>query len=144
MDNCVFCRIVKGVAPASIVYADEKAMAFMVLQPVNPGHLLVIPKPHFAYLSELPPEMGSHMFRIAMCTAEALRQSGIRCEGINLFLADGEAAFQEIFHVHLHVIPRFRGDGFGLEFGPNYGFKPARKELDDIAEKIRIAMSKRT
>lgn len=142
MDNCVFCRIVEGLEPASVVYADEKAMAFMDLQPVNPGHLLVIPKPHFACLSELPLEMGSHMFRVAMRLAEALRQSGSRCDGVNLFLADGEAAFQDIFHVHLHVIPRFRDDGFGLKFGPKYGFKPSRKELDDIAEKIRMAMSK--
>ncbi len=143
MKDCVFCSIVKGVAPASIVYADDKVMAFMDLQPVNSGHVLVIPKAHFAGLSELDPKTGAYMFKIAVRVAEALRHSGIRCAGINLFLADGEVAFQEIFHVHLHVIPRFRDDGFGLKFGPSYGHKPTRSELDEAAEKIRTAMLQR-
>jgi len=143
MKDCVFCSVVKGVAPASIVYADDKVMAFMDLQPVNSGHVLVIPKAHFAGLSELDPETGACMFKIAMHVAEALRHSSIRCEGIDLFLADGEIVFQEIFHVHLHVIPRFRDDGFGLKFGPSYGHKPSRSELDEVAEKIRTAMLQR-
>jgi histidine triad (HIT) family protein len=143
MNGCVFCSIVKGVAPASMVYADDRVMAFMDLQPVNSGHVLVIPKAHFAGLSELDPETGAHMFKAAMRVAEALRHSSIRCEGINLFLADGEVAFQDIFHVHLHVIPRCRDDGFGLKFGPNYGHKPTRRELDEVAEKIRAAMLQR-
>jgi len=80
------------------------------------------------------------MFKIAMRIAEALRQSGTKCEGINLFLADGKAAGQEIFHIHLHVIPRFRGDGFKIKVGPHYGLKPHRKELDKIAQKIRAIL----
>jgi len=142
LDDCIFCRIVNGIEPASIVYSDDEVLAFMDTTPVNPGHLLVIPKAHAAHLSELDPETGGHMFKVAMRIAEALRRSGIRCEGVNLFLADGEAAFQDVFHVHLHVIPRFGGDGFGLRFGPNYGSRPDREELDEIAEKIRSAMSK--
>jgi len=140
MDDCIFCRIIKGVEPASIVYSDDKVLAFMDITPVNPGHLLVIPKAHAAQLLELDPEIGAHMFKVAMSIVEALRHSGIKCEGVNLFLADGEAAFQDIFHVHLHVIPRFSGDGFGLKLGPEYGIRPDRKELDEIAGKIRTAM----
>ena len=143
MNKCIFCRIVKGEAPASTVYADDRVMAFMDLQPVNPGHVLVIPKAHFAGLSELDRETGAHMFKVAMRVAEALRHSRIRCEGNNLFLADGEVAFQDVFHVHLHVIPRSRDDGFGLRFGPSYGHKPTRSELDEVAEKIRAAMLRR-
>ena len=82
------------------------------------------------------------MFKAAMVVAEGLRKSGVKCDGVSLFLADGEAAFQEIFHVHLHVIPRFRGDGFELRFSPSYGTKPGRKEMDTIAEQIRKAISK--
>jgi histidine triad (HIT) family protein len=137
MEDCVFCRIVRGVAPASIVYSDEKVMAIMDIQPVNLGHVLITPKTHVAQLSELDEETGAHMFKIAMRIAEALRRSDIKCEGINLFLADGEAAFQEIFHVHLHVIPRFRGNGFEIKVGPHYSLKPKRETLDKIAEKIR-------
>jgi histidine triad (HIT) family protein len=64
----------------------------------------------------------------------------VRCEGVNLLLSDGEAAFQEIFHVHLHVIPRFKGDGFGIRFGRQYGLRPDKRELQGIAAKIREAM----
>jgi histidine triad (HIT) family protein len=140
MGECIFCSIVRGVEPASVVHSDRKVMAFLDAQPVNPGHVLIVPKVHAADLSELDEETGGHMFKVAMRVAAGLRHSGVRCEGINLHLADGEAAFQEVFHVHLHVIPRFRGDGFGLRFGPNYGYRPNRKELDVTASKIREAM----
>jgi histidine triad (HIT) family protein len=140
VENCIFCRIVEGTAPTSLIHADEKIMAFMDTQPVNPGHTLIIPKTHVAQLSELDEETGGHIFKVAMQISDALRHSGLKCEGVNMFLADGEAASQDVFHVHLHVIPRFRGDGFGIRFGPNYGSKPDRKELDNTAGKIRKAI----
>lgn len=140
MEHCVFCRIVEGVAPASIAYDDEKVLAFMDIQPVNPGHVLVIPKAHAGGLSELDEETGAHMFRVAMRIANAIKHSGVKCEGVNLLLSDGEAAFQEVFHVHLHVIPRFKGDGFGIRFGRQYGLKPEKDKLDKTALKIRDAM----
>lgn len=105
LDDCIFCNIVNGLAPASKVYSDERVLAFMDIQPANLGHVLIIPRVHAAQLSELDPETSGHMFRVVMRIAEVLRQSGIKCEGVNLFLADGEAAFQDVFHVHLHVIP---------------------------------------
>jgi len=138
MGHCIFCDIVRGEAPASIVYSDEVATAFMDIQPVNPGHVLVAPNTHASSLSDLNEHTGARLFIVAMRIAAALRQSGLHCEGINLFLADGEAAFQEIFHVHLHVVPRYAGDGFGLAFGPHYGRRPERAVLNDIAERIRI------
>jgi histidine triad (HIT) family protein len=72
--------------------------------------------------------------------SKALTRSSVRCEGVTLLLADGDAAFQEVPHVHLHVIPRFKNDGFGLKFGPKYGQRPYRKELDTVASSIREAM----
>ncbi|MEA2089629.1 MAG: HIT family protein [Thermoproteota archaeon] len=135
MADCILCNIVKGSAPASVVYTDEKVTAIMDIQPVNPGHVLVIPNMHAAYLSELDQETGGHLFKIAIRIAAAVRQSGVRCEGVNLLLADGQAAGQSVFHVHLHVVPRFVGDGFGLKFGPNYGRRPNREELDETAKK---------
>ena len=80
---------------------------------------------------------GGALFAAGQRVAAALRSSGLRCEGVNLRLADGEAAGQEVFHVHLHVIPRFAGDGFGLTFGPAYGQLPPRAELDALAEQLR-------
>jgi histidine triad (HIT) family protein len=135
--SCIFCQIVAGQSPASVVYEDDIALAFMDIRPVTPGHLLVIPKQHATYLAEMDEVTGAHLFRIAMRLAPAVRRSGVRCEGINLFLADGEAAGQEIFHVHLHIIPRFVGDGFIVK--PEYQADPERDELDVLAQQIRHA-----
>jgi histidine triad (HIT) family protein len=135
--DCVFCNILAGKLPSSRVYQDEICTAFLDIQPVNPGHLLIVPNQHAACLAELNEDTGAHMFRIAQRLAAALRRSAVKCEGVNFFLADGEAAFQDVFHVHLHVFPRFAGDGFGLELGPNYYNKPGRAELDEIAGNIR-------
>ena len=140
LDECVFCDIISGIESASIVYSDKKIMAFLDIQPVTPGHVLIIPKVHSAQLSDLDPATGAHMFEIAMHLAAGIRRSGVKCEGINLFLADGKVASQEVFHVHLHVIPRFKGDGFGWNVGPEYGSKPDRKELDVVAEMIKVAV----
>ena len=141
MTTCIFCGILEGRTPASIVFRDGVCCAFMDIRPVTPGHVLIIPTRHAATLAELDEESGAHMFRIAQRTAQALRTSGLRCEGVNLFLADGEVAGQEVFHVHLHVIPRNRGDGFGLRFPPRYGRVSSRLELDDIAKQILAGYS---
>jgi histidine triad (HIT) family protein len=107
---------------------------------VNEGHILIVPRVHAACLDELDPETGAHLFRVAMELSRAVRQSTVRCEGVNLFLADGKAAGQEVFHVHLHVIPRYRGDGFGFRFGADYDVLPERARLDEIASGIRRAL----
>jgi histidine triad (HIT) family protein len=137
MSPCVFCNIVADKVPASVVFEDEACLAFIDIQPVNAGHVLVIPKEHVPYLADLDPEVGGRMFKVAQRLAQALRGSSLRCEGVNLFLADGEAAGQDVFHVHLHVFPRYKGDGFGLRFGPSYGTRPSRMELDRIAAMLR-------
>jgi histidine triad (HIT) family protein len=136
-DDCIFCKILAGESEVSLVYRDEMCAAFMDTQPINPGHLLVIPVRHAAYLSALKEEEGAQIFGVAQRLAASLRRSGVKCEGINLFLADGEAAMQEVFHVHLHVLPRYSGDGFGFKFPPRYFQKPEREVLNEVAEKIR-------
>ena len=136
MSDCIFCDIAAGTAPASILYQDALCLAFMDIQPVNAGHLLVVPIGHATYLADLPPDTGAQLFRVAQQLSAALRRSGVHCEATNLFLADGEAAGQDVFHVHMHVIPRFAGDGFGLRFGPTYGVRPSRAELERIAQQI--------
>lgn len=139
MSDCIFCQILHGEAPASFVHRDDRCSAFLDIRPVNPGHLLVIPNQHAPHLADLDADSAAHLMRVAHGLGAALRVSGLRCEGVNLFLADGEAAMQEVFHVHLHVLPRFRGDGFGLRFGPGFGHHPPRPELDDAARRIRAA-----
>lgn len=138
--DCIFCKILTGELEASLVYRDQVCAAFMDIQPVNPGHLLVVPNRHATYLADLSEEEGAQIFRVAHRLAAALRQSGLKTEGVNLFLADGRAAGQAVFHVHLHVFPRYEDDGFGLRLPPNYSQKPKRKELNEVAEKIRNAL----
>ncbi|MGY2235252.1 HIT family protein [Pseudomonas gingeri] len=117
--NCIFCAIARQEAPASIVYEDEQCLALLSIQPITPGHVLVIPKAHATGLADIPPQTAGHMMVIGQRMASALRNSGIllnerSCEGINLLLCDGAVAGQTVGHAHLHVLARFVGDGFNL------------------------------
>ena len=131
---CVFCEIVAGRAESSLVYEDEHVIAFMDIRPLTPGHLLVVPRSHADYLEDLDEDLGAGLFRAGHRLARALRRSGLPCDGVNLFLADGEAAFQEVFHVHLHILPRTPGDGFRIKAAWR---RPGREELDLAAAKVR-------
>lgn len=137
MNDCVFCRVLEGTEPGTLVFRGEQVAALMDIQPVNPGHVLVVPVHHAADLAELGESGARQLMGLAHRVALALRRSGLRCEGVNLFVADGEAAGQDVFHTHVHVIPRFHGDGFGLRFGPDYSKRPARAELEEAASLIR-------
>jgi histidine triad (HIT) family protein len=134
--ECLFCRLLAGEGEISVVHEDERTVALMDIQPVVRGHMLVIPRSHAACLADLDPEDGARLFRTAQLAAAALRASNLRCEGVNFFLADGEVAGQEVFHVHLHVFPRHRDDGFGLRLPPDYVVRP-RGELDEAAAELR-------
>jgi histidine triad (HIT) family protein len=123
-----------------MIYQDEICTGLMDIQPINPGHILIIPNEHFVGLTDLPPETGQHIFAVSQKLAQALRSSGLRCEGINLFLADGKTAMQEVFHFHLHVIPRFEDDGFGFQFSPRYAELPTRDELEKNAFHIKRSL----
>ncbi len=141
--TCIFCRIIAAEVPASVVYRDEDVMAFMDNRPVNPGHLLVIPTIHAAGLAHLPETVGQRTWVVARRLAAAQRRSDLRCEGVNLFVADGAAAGQDVFHVHIHVLPRFAGDGLQLT-GFAYDQRPAppaRAELERAAEAIKSALN---
>ncbi len=138
-EACVFCRISAGEMPASVVYADERVIAFMDIQPVNPGHVLVVPRQHVVSVRDLDADLGAQAWQVALRIARALPRAGVRMEGVNLFVADGAAAGQDVFHVHLHVIPRFVGDGFGLRFGPDNRRMVPRAALDEVAERLRAA-----
>ena len=129
--DCIFCRIVREEAPASVVHEDEDIIAFMDIRPVNPGHTLVVPKRHCAHIWELADEEAGKLFimarRIAVAAKEALGADGIRIVQLN-----GRSAGQEVFHVHVHVIPYY------TEGKRTLGRKAAeRSELDRLAERIR-------
>jgi histidine triad (HIT) family protein len=144
MSACPFCNIVTGELESTIIYQDQDCTVLMDIQPINPGHMLVIPNEHFPSLDSLPANLGQHIFTIGQKYAKALRESGIQCEGVNLFVADGKAAMQEVFHFHLHIIPRYEGDGFGFQFSPRYAELPTRDELEDNAYYIRQSLDNLT
>ena len=137
---CIFCRIASGELPASVVYEDERTIAFLDIQPINPGHVLVIPKAHAKSLVDLSPEDAAQMMRVGQIIDRALRESSLRCEGVNLFIADGEAAGQEVGHVHLHVFPRFDEDGFTIRLDSAERATPGREQLNETAIKLKQAV----
>ena len=141
--DCIFCKILAGHSPVSMVCIEDRVAAFMDIQPVNPGHILIVPRTHASNLAALDPDDGAQLWRTGQQLALALYQTSLKCEAVNFFLADGSAAGQDVFHVHLHVIPRYAGDGFGLVFSPNYQKLPPRSQLDADAEKIRSALARK-
>lgn len=132
----IFSKILSGEVEGSFVYRDDLVSAFLDIQPINPGHTLIVPNKEIASLNELDETTAGRMFNVGREIGEAIRNSGLKCEGINLLLSDGEAAGQEVPHVHLHVVPRFSGDGFEFTRLLQNASFPQREELNRIAEKI--------
>ena len=110
MENCVFCRIVSGELPASRVYEDENTLVIMDIQSVNPGHMLVLVKPHRANVYALEDELAGAAMRTAARMARAVKKA-FGCEGVTLLQANEPAGAQTVFHFHIHVLPRWEGDG---------------------------------
>jgi histidine triad (HIT) family protein len=107
---CVFCAIAAGDAPAVRVYEDEDYLGILDIRPFTPGHTLVIPRTHFVDLTDTPPETLAGMIAVGQRVARAARSSGLGATGANLAINDGKSAFQSVFHIHLHVVPRRDGD----------------------------------
>lgn len=135
--NCIFCGIAAGEHEASVVYEDETVVAFMDRYPVTRGHVLVVPRQHVVGLEDLDGATGARVWSIGHEIARALRRSSLACEGINVLVCDGEAAFQSVFHFHLHVIPRYTGDGWAIDPVTQ---ERARPLLDNDAQVIRGAI----
>ena len=134
--DCIFCAIVAGEIPAVKVYEDEQVFAFMDIAPANPGHTLVIPKQHYRNIFDMPPEIGSKIMPTAILIANAIR-TALNPDGLNLFQSNEAAAFQTVFHFHLHLIPRWEGDPLRLPWRPSEG---DMEEIGNIAAKIRDAL----
>ena len=125
---CVFCAIVVGEAPAIRIYEDEDYLAILDIRPFTRGHTLVYPKRHTVDLTDTPPEMIAGMVAIGQRIARAARQSGLHADGNNVVINDGKAAFQSVFHIHLHVVPRRDGDKLSFAKGMIVRRDPDREE----------------
>jgi diadenosine tetraphosphate (Ap4A) HIT family hydrolase len=127
---CVFCGIAAGRVAASVVYADDLVVAFCDIEPFTAGHTLIVPRRHATGLADVDGAAADRMFSVGRRVGAAAR-AALDCPGVNLFLADGAAAWQTVFHVHLHVIPRWgRQDGMRLIA---HRRRPPRAELDRVA-----------
>jgi histidine triad (HIT) family protein len=137
MKGCVFCSIVKGEAPADLVYEDEDVIAFMDIHPATRGHVLIAPRRHAIDLSDVPIKDARAVMDAAINVAGMLTEA-LRPEGVNLFVSSGRAAWQTVFHFHLHVLPRFAGDSLVPPWSPDQP-RGDPKELAAIAARIRGA-----
>lgn len=134
--SCIFCKIIKGKASGSFVYRDEVCTAFLDIHPINSGHVLVVPNEHIESIDQLSEVTASKMFNVAREIFKALKISEIRMDGANIFLSNGEAAGQEVPHCHIHIVPRYMGDGQKIGFKHQSSF--SRETLNQIAQTIKV------
>jgi histidine triad (HIT) family protein len=134
-DKCAFCEIVAGNVPASIVFQDDLTMAFVDLRQFHPGHTLVIPRRHLRDVRELDDPTGAALMSTISRVTRALANA-FGPEGLSLWHSIGEAAFQEVPHLHIHVHPRFKDDGV-LQVYPSPPATPAKQKMDEYAAILR-------
>ena len=133
--SCSFCDLIHGAGEASIFYEDAESVAFMDVQPVNTGHVLVVPRRHFERIEDVPPELSAHLFRVASRLAPVVKRVA-KAEGMNIVVNSGRAAGQDEPHYHVHVIPRCTDDGFEVPLPFAGSTMPDRTLLDATAVRI--------
>jgi histidine triad (HIT) family protein len=133
-NDCQYCKLVRKEDPVSVIYEDDKTMAFLTVKPINEGHTLVITKKHYDMIYNLPEDEISSLFQIVKLIAFAVKKS-VNAKGISIRQYNGVSTGQKINHVHVHIIPRYNKDE------PTYSKKlleVERTELNDTANKIRM------
>lgn len=140
MESCVFCSIVKGELDCARIYENMSVIAIMDISPITVGHALVMPKKHGASLDELDDLTVGEMLKAGKKIGMAMKKSSLGCSGVNYLLSDGKDAGQEVFHAHLHVLPRYKNDGFGFRVPSKERRKTGMEELEKVAAKIRAGM----
>ena len=133
--HCTFCDLIHGAGEVSICYEDADAIAFMDVQPVNTGHVLVVPRRHFERFEEVPAELAMHLFRVATRLVPVVKRVA-KAEGMNIVVNSGTAAGQDEPHYHVHLIPRCSGDGFDVPLPFQGSDMPDRTVLDATAVRI--------
>lgn len=132
MENCIFCRIIGGEIPSSTVYEDDDFKVIMDISPAAKGHTIILTKKHFANLLELEDKVAEKGLVLAKKVAAAMKEQ-LGCDGINLLQNNGEAAGQSVFHLHFHIIPRYKDDNVKLPWVP---VKYEEGEAMELATKI--------
>lgn len=130
--DCVFCKIIKGELSCHKIYEDNDFLAFLDMYPVNYGHTLVIPKAHYDNIFELPDDVASKYFVVVKKIAEVVKNT-MNADGINIGMNNLPAAGQVVFHSHIHIIPRFNGDGLNHSGNKDV----SQEEMSLIASKMK-------
>ena len=133
MDNCIFCKLANGEIPTRTVYEDDSFRVILDLGPATKGHALILPKSHAANLYELPDDVAAKVLPLAKKIATQMKEK-LGCDGLNLVQNNGEIAGQTVMHFHLHLIPRYVGDGQSILWKPT---EPSGQELDEILETLK-------
>lgn len=137
MENCIFCRIITGDIPSSVVYEDEDFKVILDIAPAAKGHAIILPKKHYADLFELEEDTAKKVLMVAKKIALAMKEE-LKCDGINLLQNNGEAAGQSIFHIHFHLIPRYKGDNVKIPWATGkYEDGEAKALAERIAKRIK-------
>lgn len=131
-EDCIFCKIAAGEIPSATLYEDEGFRVILDLGPATKGHALILPKEHAANLYELPEETAAEAMKLAKKMALLLRNR-LHCDGLNLVQNNGEAAGQTVSHFHMHLIPRYQGDGQKINWVPS---EPSGEELEAVRKEI--------
>jgi histidine triad (HIT) family protein len=132
-ESCIFCKIVKHEIPSSIVYETDTILVFLDIRPLTVGHTLVIPKEHYVDLFDIPNPLLCEVYNAAKLVAAAVKEATV-ADGISIIQQNGKAAGQDIFHLHVHIVPRHEGEKL-----PSFSELKMveREKLDDMAKKIR-------
>ena len=133
MEDCIFCKIANGTIGSNTVYEDEDFRAIMDIAPAALGHVIILPKAHAANVFEIDEELYGKGMKLAKKLAAAVKQA-TGCEGINVLQNNGTAAGQTVFHLHIHIVPRYDEDTVNVKWKP---MSPAAEELAAMCEKIR-------
>jgi histidine triad (HIT) family protein len=137
-EDCIFCRIAAGAAPASVVAETSDALAFMDLDQPTPGHVLVIPRCHVRDIYEMEAEVAASVFKLTVQVAKAVKLA-LAPDGLTLIQANERAGQQHVFHFHMHIVARYSGEGDRVRLGWKTNL-PASPELDRLAAKIRVSL----
>jgi histidine triad (HIT) family protein len=136
-EDCIFCKILNGDIPCVKIFEDDKVLAFMDIMPLNKGHLLVIPKIHVGNLMEIDPLLYGHIAAVTSTISRAVKKA-VNPDGINIMQLNGKAANQVVPHLHMHLVPRWEGDGLTIcSWTPVMG---EQAEIEAVAEQIKSSL----
>ncbi len=136
-DDCIFCKIANGIIPANALYEDDDFKVIFDLGPASKGHVLILPKEHFDNVFEMTDEYAAKVFVLAKKVATAIKKT-FNCDGVNILQNNGAAAGQTVFHFHMHIIPRYEGDGVSVEWTPG---EITNEQIAEYVARVRENMN---